>query len=67
MPAEVRKEEVRRLVESGASLIEVLSSRQYREKHLAGAINIPLDTLDETTTAKLRRNQPVVVYCYDYQ
>jgi CBS domain-containing protein/rhodanese-related sulfurtransferase len=67
MPTEVRKEDVRRLIESGAQLVEVLSSKQYQAKHLASAINIPLEALDERTTTRLRHHEPVIVYCYDYQ
>jgi rhodanese-related sulfurtransferase len=67
MPTEVRKEEVRRLIESGAQVVEVLSTSQFQAKHLAGAVNIPLETLDETTTNRLHPERPIVVYCYDYQ
>ena len=67
MPTEIRKEEVRRLIESGGQLVEVLSESQYQEKHLAGAINIPLERLDEKTTRRLRRDKSVIVYCFDYQ
>lgn len=67
MPTEIDREDVRRLVESGAQLIEVLSSKQFQAKHLAGAVNIPLDALDEATTARLHQNHPVIVYCNDYQ
>jgi rhodanese-related sulfurtransferase len=31
-----------------------------------GAVNIPLKTLDEAATARLDKNRPVVVYCWDY-
>jgi rhodanese-related sulfurtransferase len=67
MPTEVRKDDVRYLIESGAQLVEVLSARQYQSKHLAGAINIPLASLDENSTARLQRDKPIVIYCNDYQ
>ena len=66
MPEEVVLDEMRRLVDEGAQVVEVLPAREYVEEHLPGAINIPLKTLDETSAAQLDRTQPVVVYCWDY-
>jgi rhodanese-related sulfurtransferase len=66
MPEEVGLEEMRRLVDDGAQVVEVLPAREYVEEHLSGAINIPLKTLDETAAARLDRARPVVVYCWDY-
>jgi rhodanese-related sulfurtransferase len=66
MPKEVGLEEMRRLVGEGAQVIEVLPAGEYDEEHLPGAINIPLKTLSEATAAKLDKNRPVVVYCWDY-
>jgi phage shock protein E len=66
MPKEVGLEEMRRLVGEGAQVVEVLPAREYDEEHLPGAVNIPLKTLNEATAAKLDKNRPVVVYCWDY-
>jgi rhodanese-related sulfurtransferase len=63
-----RNDELRRLVqEEGAQLVEVLPREEYEEEHLPGAINIPLKELNRDTTAQLRRDAPVIVYCHDYQ
>jgi rhodanese-related sulfurtransferase len=67
MPSFVARDEVGRLLEEGAQLVEVLPSKEYDEEHLPGAINIPLKELDRETTARLRREEPVIVYCHDYQ
>lgn len=67
MPREVFREEVRELLDGGAQLVDVLPSAEYEEDHLPGAINIPLKELDRETTAPLRRDAPVIVYCHDYQ
>lgn len=67
MPIEIHRNEVRRLVAEGAQLVDVLPAREYEDEHLPGAINIPLKTLDRQTTAQLRRDRPVIVYCHDYQ
>lgn len=67
MLTEIHRDEIAKLVEGGARLIEVLPSKQYKELHLPKAINIPLKTLNQQTTAELARDRPVIVYCYDYQ
>jgi rhodanese-related sulfurtransferase len=64
---EIRKEEVRKLLGKGARLVEVLSNQAYEKIHLAGAINIPLEKLDEHSAAQLDPEKGVIVYCADYQ
>jgi phage shock protein E len=66
MPKDVGLEEMRRLVGEGAQVVEVLPAREYDEEHLPAAVSIPLKTLNEATAAKLDKNRPVVVYCWDY-
>ena len=67
MPRDVFRDDVRRMVQEGAQLVEVLPRKEYEEEHLPGAINIPLKELDRETTAQLKRDVPVIVYCHDYQ
>ena len=67
MPTAIFRDEVRRLVEEGAQLVDVLSRQEYEDEHLPRAINIPLKELDRETTARLRRDAPIIVYCHDYQ
>ncbi|HEX2173594.1 MAG TPA: rhodanese-like domain-containing protein [Dehalococcoidia bacterium] len=67
MPTTIDRNEVQRLRERGVPVVEVLPSKEYEEQHLAGAINIPLRRLDEEAPVRLRRDQPVVVYCNDAQ
>jgi rhodanese-related sulfurtransferase len=57
--------QLRRLLESGAQLVEVLPEYEYREERLPGAINIPLKKLDAETTADLDKRKAIVVYCWD--
>ncbi len=66
-PTEIDRETVRLMVDAGAQLVEVLSKEQYELSHLAGAIHIPLKDIDRQITNKLKRDVPVIVYCYDYQ
>jgi rhodanese-related sulfurtransferase len=67
VPTKIFRDEVRALLEEGAQLVDVLPREEYEDEHLPGAINIPLKELDRGTTAKLRRDAPVIVYCHDYQ
>jgi len=67
MPITIDKAEVRRLMIEGAQLVEVLPAEEHEEQHIPGAINIPLKQLDRTTAARLDRQQPVIVYCHDYE
>jgi phage shock protein E len=58
--------DVRRLLQDGAQLLDVLAADEFEHDHLPGAINIPLKQLDATSAARLDRNRPVVVYCNDF-
>lgn len=57
--------DVEALLAAGAQLVEVLPRAEYEEQHLSGAINIPLRELNSATASRLRRDAPVVVYCWD--
>ncbi len=67
MPSSIERDQVLKLVEGGAQIVEVLPSEEYNEEHLRGAINIPLRVLTRETTSRLDPAEPVVTYCYDYQ
>ena len=66
MPQAINRDAVQKLIDGGAQVVEVLPSRVYQEGHLPGAVNIPLTKLDRTTTQQLARDNPVIVYCYDF-
>jgi len=65
MPASIDLGQLKRLLDDGAQLVEVLPPAEYAEEHLPGAMNIPLKELDAAAAAQLDRSRPVVVYCYD--
>ena len=67
MPTDVRRDEVMRLVAIGAQLVDVLPRAEYDAEHIAGAISIPLKTLDRETTARLDVSRPAITYCWDLQ
>ncbi len=65
MAQEVDREEVRRLMERGAQIVDVLPAREYSEDHLPGAINLPIRKIEAEASQVLDRRRPVVVYCAD--
>ena len=65
MSTAITLDQVRRLIDAGAQLVEVLPAEEYAEVHLRGALNIPLKRLDPTAAAALDRSRPVIVYCWD--
>ena len=65
MPREIDREQVRRRIEEGAQLVEVLPADEYEEEHLPGAVNLTLRQLEERATEVLDRHRAVVVYCWD--
>ena len=67
MPRTIDRNEVQRLMNQGAQLIDVLPKKEYGESHLPQAINVSLQSLDAAAATRLPKEKPVIVYCYDYQ
>lgn len=68
MPRKVDRDEVQRLVRSGAQLVDVLPRQEHEEAHLPGSISLPLKQLTRERIDKvLRRDRTVIVYCWDFQ
>jgi rhodanese-related sulfurtransferase len=65
MAREVDREQVRRLMEQGAQIVDVLPAREYGEDHLPGAINLPLRQIETEASRVLDPSRPVIVYCWD--
>jgi len=65
VPKEIDRHGLRRMVEAGAQLVEVLPAEEYLEEHLPGAISIPLRRIDALGTRGLDKNRAVIVYCWD--
>lgn len=65
MPISARREEVSRLLDEGAQIVEVLEEKQYRGAHLPGAVHLPAWELTRERAEELDRSRPVVVYCFD--
>ena len=65
MAREIDRDGVRRLMEQGAQVVEVLPAHEYDEDHLPGAINLPLRKIETEASQVLDRSRPVIVYCWD--
>ncbi len=65
MPTSIHRDELRRLLETGAQLVEVLPSAEYEDVHLPDAIGLPLKSLTAREARQLDPSRPVVVYCWD--
>ncbi|HEY5506292.1 MAG TPA: rhodanese-like domain-containing protein [Coriobacteriia bacterium] len=67
MPAPALRENIGndRLValqKAGALLVDVRTNQEFAAGHIASAINVPLDQLQETA-GSWSKSQPVIVYC----
>lgn len=67
MPTSVNRTEVQRLLDEGATVVEVLEASQYRAAHLPGAVHVPAWELSEERSAGFDRQRPLIVYCFDTQ
>ena len=67
MPKDIKRDEVQRLIQRGAQLVEALPAEEYDEAHLPGAINIPLKKWNRETISLLDPTRPVITYCTDFQ
>jgi phage shock protein E len=64
----VSRDELLEVQRRGGQVVEVLPEEEYRWRHIAGAVNVPLTELTaERAAAALDRDRPVAVYCNDFQ
>jgi rhodanese-related sulfurtransferase len=66
LPRQIARHEVQALLEQGAQVVDVLPVDEYETLHLPGAVSIPLKELTEKSVGGLRRDRPVIVYCFDF-
>ena len=48
----------------GAILLDVRTPQEYREGHIPGSKNVPLQTIDKISSVADNKNIPLFVYCY---
>ena len=63
MPIEIHFDEINKLLEEGAILLEVLPRKEYAEQHLPGAVNMPLKEMNQQSTGHMDWARPVITYC----
>ncbi len=61
----IEHDDVQRLKDQGAQLVDVLDEDAFEKAHISGSINIPLKQIEDDV-GRLDRNRPIVLYCYDY-
>ena len=49
---------------SGAVLLDVRTPQEYREGHIPGSKNVPLQQLDKISSVADNKDIPLFVYCY---
>ncbi len=49
---------------TGAVLLDVRTPQEYREGHIPGSKNIPLQSLEGISGVVSQKDAPVFVYCY---
>lgn len=57
--------DVKAMIESGAdaALLDVRSPEEYREKHIPGSVNLPLDRIYSVEGIVPDKNAKIIVYC----
>lgn len=48
----------------GAVLLDVRTGEEYREGHIKGSVNIPLDRLDAVGGKVSEKDTPIFTYCH---
>ena len=65
MAQQIGRERVRRLMEQGAQIVDVLPAQEYGEDHLPGAINLTLRRIEAEASRVLDPHRAVLVDCAD--
>jgi phage shock protein E len=61
---QVRPDTARGWLNKGAKVIDVRSEEEFKERHLPGAVNIPLDRLrDEIARSAPTKEEPLLLHC----
>ena len=50
------------LMEEGGVIVDVRTTHEFRQGHIKGSVNIPLNNL-KTDSKKLKKDQPVILCC----
>lgn len=58
-----KSESIKELMTKGAVIIDVRTVGEFREGHIKGSKNIPLDTISAKSDEIKKLNKPVIVCC----
>ena len=61
-PKEVSREELKKLLDDGAQLVDVRAEHEWEMGRIEGATHVPLAELAQRT-GEIDRDRPVVLYC----
>lgn len=50
-----------KIINEGAVLVDVRTEDEYNNKHIGGAINVPIDSI--SSAVSLSKDNPIIVYC----
>jgi rhodanese-related sulfurtransferase len=53
----------KKLVESGAVIIDVRTSEEYKDGHIKTSTNIPLDKISGSIAELKKKNKPIITCC----
>ncbi len=57
------KTDYKALKAQGAIIVDVRTPQEFRNGHLQGAVNIPLDRIRNEVAALKKKQKPVILYC----
>ncbi|GIV42225.1 MAG: sulfurtransferase [Vicingaceae bacterium] len=57
------REEFKKMVESGAIIVDVRTPAEYKQGHAKKSINIPLQSIEGKAKELKAKNKPVIVCC----
>jgi phage shock protein E len=58
-----KRTDYKKLVESGAIIIDVRTPEEYKAGHIKSSINIPLDKISGTIAELKKKNKPIITCC----
>jgi rhodanese-related sulfurtransferase len=57
--------EAKQLIADGITVLDALPEQTWRQERLPGARSMPLATFDPSKVEDVKRDEPLLVYCFD--